>query len=541
MCKRIAIVSLLAACSRSSAAGPAPYDPVAFAAASVGRSDNLEAGVPPMCYTATGGESNPCWVCHTTSAGRSALADWRLQLEYSFSDGALDNHWENLFVDRAGFSAGVSEDEILAYVRGDNYQPLRDALAELRGYPGYEPDLDIHAGFDEQGFARDGSAWRAVRFQPFLGSFWPSNGSTDDVFIRLPERFREDAAGRPSLDIYRLNLAIVEAAIAGPAALGMQAAAPAARAGRQVEPVDEPLIGMDMDGDGAVRAGTTRIAALPERYAGAAAGDEVHAGSYPLGVELLHSVRYLDPDAPGLMARRMKELRYARKVQVLDDWARLRAYEDEADGKDRGRFPVYRGSPLVGLRNDFGWQLQGFIEDAEGRLRVQSEEEHRFCMGCHSGIGVTVDQTFSFPRKVPGADGWRVQDIRGLRDRPQVGHAEPEVLTYFRRVGGADELRANTEMLARFFPDGVVDEAAVRRAAAGGDRDLFWLLAPSRERALALNKAYLAVVREQSFVHGRDAVIAPAVRVHKKIANGSTELERTGKVYTDGRLHLLWE
>jgi hypothetical protein len=64
----------------------------------------------------------------------------------------------------------------------------------------------------------------------------------------------------------------------------------------------------------------------------------------------------------------------------------------------------------VGLLNDFGWQLQGFIEDAEGRLRLQTQEEHLFCMGCHSNIGVTVDQTFSFPRKVPGkeAGGTRI-------------------------------------------------------------------------------------------------------------------------------------
>ena len=77
-----------------------------------------------------------------------------------------------------------------------------------------------------------------------------------------------------------------------------------------------------------------------------------------------------------------------------------------------------------------------------------------------------------------GAAGWRHQDLRGLQDHPQAGHAEPEVLTYFRRVGGGDELRANTEILARFFPGGKLDEIEVRRAAPGGDRDLAWLLAP---------------------------------------------------------------
>ena len=62
-------------------------------------------------------------------------------------------------------------------------------------------------------------------------------------------------------------------------------------------------------------------------------------------------------------------------------------------------------------------------------------------------------------------------------------------------------------MRARFVPGGPgteVNEAEVRRAAAGGDRDLAWLLAPSRERALQLDKAYLAIARTQTFEHGRD-------------------------------------
>lgn len=511
---------------------PAPettIDPLAAATASIGKSVNLEASVPPMCYTKTGGQSNPCWVCHTRGQGPNALVDWDLQIEYAFSDAALTNHWSNLFVDRGAFLASVSDGEILRYVREDNYAPLREVLAGREGYPGYVPDLDLAAGFDDHGFARDGSGWRALRYHPFPGSFWPTNGSTGDVFIRLPRAFRSDAGGAPAREIYRINLAILEAAIAGDGQV------------REVEPVDERAAGMDLDRDGALRAGITRIVGLPAHYAGDAAGVPVHQGLYPQGVEMLHSVRYIDPDAPGLMARRMKELRYARKVQLLGDWGLLRAYGGEADDKEKGLVPVYRGSPLVGLLNDFGWQLQGFIEDQQGRLRLQTEEEHRFCMGCHSTIGVTVDQTFAFARKVPGAKGWRVQDLRGLKDRPQRGHEQPEILTYFRRVQGADELRANDEMLARFFPGGVLDEDAVRRAAVGGDQDLAWLLTPSRERALALNKAYLAIVREQSFTRGRDAVIAPARNVHRKIENGSTALERTGLVFRDGRLHLSWD
>jgi hypothetical protein len=127
-----------------------------------------------------------------------------------------------------------------------------------------------------------------------------------------------------------------------------------------------------------------------------------------------------------------------------------------------------------------------------------------------------------------------------LKDVPQAGHKEPEALTYLRRVGGGDEFRANDEMLARFFPAGRLDEAAVRRAAAGGDRDLAWLLAPSRARALALAKVYREIVREQSFERGRDALLLPAVNVHKKIENGDTDLAKSGKIFRDGRLWLDW-
>jgi hypothetical protein len=533
-----AVAGQAGGCSRDSEAA-SDYDPLAAARASVGKTENFEAAVPAMCYTKTGGASNPCWVCHTRGLGLNHLTDWDLQLEYAFSDVALTNHWTNLFRDRAAFIAETSDQEILDHVRQDNYEPLRVAMRgqEREKYPGFVPDLDLARGFDEEGFARDDTGWRTVRYHPLAGSFWPTNGSTDDVFIRLPGPFRTGADGKPSRPVYRLNLALVEAAIASDPSTGEGAAVD-----REVEPVDERLIQFDLDGDGRIADGATRVRRLPPRHAGGAAAVALVRHLYPRGTEFLHSVRYLDPDAPGMVARRMKELRYMRKVELHRGWGLLRAYEREAEEKDEGQLPTYRGSPTAGLLNAFGWQLQGFIEDREGRLRLQTEEEHRFCMGCHAALGVTADQTFSLARKLPGAAGWAYQDLRGLRDRPQVGHDEPEVLTYFRRVQGGDEIRANAELLARFFPGGVLDEAEVRRAAVGGDRDLAWLLSPSRARALALDKAYLAVVREQSFTAGRDPVLAPARNVHRAIeGNGSTELGASKHVFRDGRLHLRWE
>lgn len=498
----VAVPFLLAAWI--AAADPDVFDPLARARASIGKTVNLEASVPPQCYTKTAGVSNPCWTCHTVPQDPNFHSDWDLQEEYSFSGFALTNRWENLFRDRSAAIAKISDDEALEYIRTDNYTPLREALAgrsDYPDYPGYRPDLDFNPGFDEEGFARDGSGWRALRYKPFPGTFWPTNGSTDDVMIRLPKEFREKD-GVPSREVYKANLAILEAAITA-----------------------DP---------------SRKVIDLPASYTGDARKIPVHRYLYPLGTEFLHTVRYVDPDTPALLSSRMKEVRYSRKTRLLDTWGLLRTQEREAEDKDEGKVPVYSGDPTVGLITDYGWQLQGFIEDERGRLRLQTEEEHRFCMGCHGSLGVTVDGTFTLPRKMPGAAGWRHQDLRGMPDAPQAGHAEPEILTYFKRVQGGDELRANTEILERFFPGGRLDEAAVRRAAKGGDRDVAFLLTPSRERALLLAKAYMAVVREQSFDKGRDALTAPPDRVHREIENGSTELGRAGKVYRDGRLWLDW-
>jgi hypothetical protein len=532
----IAIFFAVISCRSSGERGTADsdYDPLQFANRLAGRIINPEAAVPPLCYTKTDGISNPCWVCHTNSHGPNTRADAVLQEEYSFSETAQTNHYRNLFVDRTAAIAAISNDEILDYIRQDNYQPLRSALEKQKNFEGYVPDLDFDKGFDERGFARDGSGYRALRYKPFPGMFWPTNGSTDDVFIRLPKAFRNDATDHSSLEIYALNLSLLEAAIVSDPDI------PAAQIDVQIEAVDERLLNHDLDGDGQISPNTTRLRNLPKTFAGAAANIPLERGLYPRGVEFLHSVRYLDPDAPGFLAKRMKELRYARKVQYLDRWALLRSYEKAQDEKDEGRLPVYSGSAQSGLRNDFGWQFQGFIEDEQGRLRLSSDEEHRFCMGCHSNLGVTVDQTFSFARKVPGREGWRVQDIRGIPDVPQLGHTEPEVLVYLRRVGAGDELRANDEMRERFFPGGNLADVEVLRAGPGGDRDLAFLLLPSRDRALALDKAYRVLVQTQRFDLGRDAVATPAKNVHRQITNGSTELGKTNRIYRDGRLRLDW-
>jgi len=517
--------------------GPGPgrdgYHPLRRARERGERLDNREAPIPIQCYTRTEGRSNPCWTCHTDGAYPNLRMDAELQREYAFSDYGRTNHWTNAFVDRREAIAAITDDQALAWVRHDNYSPARDLLAGHMPPWAYGWDLDVHRGFDDDGFARDGSGWRAFRYKPFPGAFWPTNGNTDDVFVRLPAAFRQQA-GEPSSLVYRANLALLEASIASDPAL------PDARVAWPTEPLDELALGVDLDGDGRLQPRVRRLVGLPAHYLGDAATHPLVRGSYPAGVELLHSVRYLDPDAPSMISVRMKELRYLRKEQELPRRRVVSTYAKEADEKDEGVLPRYAGSAETGLRSPLGWRVQGYIEDAEGRLRLQTYEEHYACMGCHFGIGVTADGTFSLARKVPGEAGWGYQSLDDLPDVPQLGHADPEGLTYLRRVGGGDELRSNDEMLARFFAGERLDEPEVRRAAPGGDRSLAHLIVPSRARALALDKATMALVREQSFERGRDPMLAPPANVHDRIDQPSTGLVPAGKVYRDGALRLAW-
>ena len=55
---------------------------------------------------------------------------------------------------------------------------------------------------------------------------------------------------------------------------------------------------------------------------------------------------------------------------------------------------------------------------------------------------------------------------------------------------------------------------------------------------VVLAKAYRAVVREQSFTRGRDAVLRPAEHVHRLVDPGQTPT--AGAPHLDGRLQLAW-
>src|SRR6185312_7951444 len=104
------------------------------------------------------------------------------------------------------------------------------------------------------------------RYKPFPGTFWPTNGSTDDVMIRLPRFFRSDAQGVENREIYKANLAILETA------LGVGDKVPDEKILRRVESIDESVVGLDLNGDGKIGGHINIIRGLPLRYAGGAAG-----------------------------------------------------------------------------------------------------------------------------------------------------------------------------------------------------------------------------------------------------------------------------
>jgi hypothetical protein len=468
---------------------------------------NREAIIPPQCYTRTEGRNNPCYVCHQDkrAAGENAMNDGDLQREYSFSEVGMRNHWVNLFEDRRERVAAIGDAEILEWIDGDNYPELAPRL-RAAGFQGWIPDLDgLESGaaaFDGQGFARDGSGWVAFNYKPLPSTFWPTNGSTDDVMIRLPAEFRRTAAGAASRDVYRANLAILEAGIKDLDSVSVPA-------------INEHVVGADVDGDG--RLGQARRVARQTQFVGNAASWFKDDGLYPLGTEFLHTVRYVGVGEDGAIgpSRRMKEVRYMRKQYLLPRHALYNAYLEEGYETDAGYLPGYIDLGPHGLDNEMGWVLHGFIEDRQGRLRANTYEENLFCMGCHTSIGATIDKVFSFARKIDGAAGWGYLDLRGMPDAPNRGETAGEIATYLERAGGGGEFRSNPEMQARWFgPDGRVDRE--RLAAA---RDVYDLITPSRERALTLNKAYRVIVEDQDFIFGRDATVMPPENVYETIDN----------------------
>lgn len=490
---------------------------------------NAEAVIPPQCYTKHDDEFNPCMTCHQTYEFKSRpnqMADGDLQQEYAFSDIGVQNHWSNLFEDRSERIAEISDQEIIDEVYRDNYSELINTLKNTPDWDGPIPEIenlqDGYEAFDDMGLAKDGSYWVAFNYKPLPSTFWPTNGSTDDVIIRLPEEFRSSSCdvAEFSKDTYYANLSIVEMAVKRLESIS-------------TPEIDESVVCADLNGDGLMTI-VTEIN-RPDHYVGNASDIEVSDMLYPVGTQMIHTVRYIGvkPDGSIFVPPRIKELRYMKKHAFYSITDLDSLYGNERQEKIDGLVPKYTHLGDAGTNNGFGWTVQGFIEASDGSLRLQSAEEHLFCMGCHTTIGTTIDQTFAFPRKVTGAEGWGYIDLKGMRDAPNVnGTGMGEIHHYLTTVGGGNEFRENKEIRERFFDEnGNFVESAYTSAS-----DVYDLITPSVRRALDLNKAYLTIVRDQDFIYGRDANLEPANNVYEEIDNHTPVLPDEKVVVWDLRL-----
>ncbi len=500
--------------------------------------NNKSAYITSQCYTKTqdgdGRLYNPCLTCHVNSKRPNYMDDWNLQENFSFNEYSKINRFTNLFKDRSDEVNAINDEAILKYVRKENYEGLAKQLQNLpttwdfnanKKWDGYMPDCSFN--FDGEGFDRDDhnqfTGWRAFGYYPFLGTFWPTNGSTDDVLIRLAKSFRT-VNGVFDKTTYQVNLAIVEAMIK--------------ESNITIELVDESIWGVDLNKDGEINEShqiTYKWQPLNNEYM-SYVGDakklydegrlHIAGGLYPEGTEFLHTVRYIDVNQTAQtiqMAPRMKELRYAKKY----GWNSYPQIQNGmmAEIKERHDFPerlkTVLGNMEEGLDNGYGWKYQGFIEDKEGYLRPQTYEETLYCIGCHSTIGAVVDSTFVFPRKFDHHQaqmGWShwSQLKNGFKNikEPILADGRYEYSLYLQNNHSGDEFRDNHEVTEKFFESNGTLKTSELEAL---HNDISHLIVPSITRAIMLNKAYKIIVDEQSYIYGRDAHVKPSTNVHQEV------------------------
>ena len=514
--------------------------------------------ISSQCYTKTKDAQNnvfnPCYSCHINSEAPNFINDFDLQETYDFSESSYKNPFTNSFKDRTAQVNSMSNEEIISYINKNNYKDnegriiIADKLkydlpeewdfayngTKDKVWSGYIPDCNLN--FDDEGFDKDNkgefTGWRVFAYTPFLGTFWPTNGSTDDVMIRLPQSMMKDEQPKFSKETYKINFAIVESMIK-----------------KQDIPldfeVDESKYRVDLNHNGTIDKTSLivykwnkpdALSKYPKIiyknfYVGLAKEklntNELHIspGLYPNGTEFLHSVRYIgiNKDKNSIeMASRMKELRYTKKTS-WNNYAQLNnAAQSEIKEKDAfpERLRRAKGDVEKGLSSGLGWVYQGFIEDKNGNLRPQSFEETLSCIGCHSGIGATTDSSFAFPRKFDNTNSWyhwNKKDLVGTKDRI-LSNGKGELAFYLKNNKAGDEFRANDEVKEKFFDkDGNLIQSEVDKIKD----DITYLIYPSVQRALDLNKAYKVIVEEQSFIYGKDAHIKPLDdTVHKEIKIG---------------------
>ena len=87
-------------------------------------------------------------------------------------------------------------------------------------------------------------------------------------------------------------------------------------------------------------------------------------------------------------------------------------------------------------------------------------------------------------------------------------------------------------MLQKWFnQDGTVKTAQVQSLP-----NIYELIMPSKRRALDLNKAYFTIMKEQSYLFGRDATLGVAKNVLEKVEDNMPPLEEDFRYGVDIRL-----
>ncbi|MDX1960581.1 MAG: hypothetical protein SFU98_18565 [Leptospiraceae bacterium] len=488
--------------------------------------NNQTAYIPSMCYTKTENKHNPCYTCHNIGKEPNYNRDVTALFVYNFPESSNENPWKNLFITK---TKNYSSEEMKNYIQTDNYLDVNGEITLQKNLPkdwkGYVPDC--YFNFDKEGFDKDKEAnltgWRAYRYYPFPGTFFPTNGSIGDVMIRLPKYFAQDEDGNFNLEVYKANLSILETSIK--------------QRNINSESIDEKKIDYDLNFDG-IKTQTEKVSFIfPDKkftYVGLAKKllEEkkiyLSGGLFPIGTEFLHSVRYIESDNDISLAKRFKELRYMRKHNYYN-YAELYSFmmeeAKETKFKDRNLPENFEGDFQTGLYTGRGWTMQGFIEDKKGNLRPQTKEETLFCVGCHSGLGATKDGVFSFDRKIEDKnDSWKHWKDKGLKNQSEKkivsnNNTIGEYAFYLEMNHAGDEFRANSEIINNFFDSNNKLKPDNKEKLSN---DISSLLYPSANRANELNKAYRRIVEEQTYSLGRDSVIKSPTTVFKQVPKGQT-------------------
>ncbi len=568
---------------------------------------NPTAYIPLECYTDTGkaktGEAfaNPCYVCH--NAGNTPVdnaGDWENQINW-LRFPANDNPWLNAVspektiekilangkkwteLDLVNKQVKDNKDNKIVsidnWIRKNNWESAYNQGLYLGsdnpiGLGKYKLDMPplykwngtsfVKTNYiDNEGFiytsetTHDNTTntwWRAYDWKHFPG-FFPTNGRLDSAMIRLPEKFRKEN-GIYNKDIYKVNLAILECTI-------KQVTDNCEVETLNTQILDKYRIKYQVLADG------IKFLQVPDYYVGDASNIQVwqykgfeKVGLYPVGTEFAHPVYYIDPDwqnNPQLAGKtgQLKEFRYMKKIAMQD---LSNPPEEGEEGEELAYKPYDNGL----MPNDPDtWLMGGWIEDKNGNLRPQTEEEMAFCIACHGAISGTVDNTFSYWRKLPKSAGWKdtnygynsdVYDIKYWADKLNqiedgnasgylgliAGQYDPkdygEYQLYFTMTNGIDHFRSNNEGICRILGYVTYDSTNNQCISSNGNLDFNIakeylkitsstniltnknligyldnnnaikqsLFMPSKDRAYGLDGRYLQVVLTQQFVYGRD-------------------------------------